>query len=100
MGRQDQSSFSSSDGAIDVLFPLEPLDQAAQIFLFQEIHAGVVYQILRITDVEAADRLPDTGLILQDLARKESAPFEKWYLRKRAQQTVLPFVESESAIAG
>ena len=50
-------------------------------------------------DPAARDREVDE-LILQDLARKESAPFEKWYLRKRAQQTVLPFVESESAIAG
>lgn len=31
------------------------------------------------------------SLILNDLARKEAPPFEKWLLRKRVQQAVLPF---------
>ena len=30
-------------------------------------------------------------LILNDLARSEVPPFDKWYLRRRAQQAVLPF---------
>jgi len=30
-------------------------------------------------------------LILQDLGRREAPPFEKWRLRKKAQQAVLPF---------
>jgi hypothetical protein len=30
-------------------------------------------------------------LILNDLARSEAPPFDKWYLRRRAQQAVLPF---------
>jgi hypothetical protein len=30
-------------------------------------------------------------LILNDLARSEVAPFDKWYLRRRAQQAILPF---------
>ena len=34
-------------------------------------------------------------LIMQDLTRKEVPSFEKWLLRKRAQQTVLPFLELE-----
>lgn len=37
-------------------------------------------------------------LILQDLARHEVPPYEKWYLRRRAQQAMLPF-ESIDAIA-
>ena len=32
-------------------------------------------------------------LILQDIANKEAAPYEKWFLRKRAQQAVLPFAD-------
>jgi hypothetical protein len=31
------------------------------------------------------------NLIRQDLATKEIPPFEKWYLRRRAQQVILPF---------
>jgi hypothetical protein len=31
------------------------------------------------------------NLIRQDLAMKEIPPFEKWYLRRRAQQVILPF---------
>jgi hypothetical protein len=31
------------------------------------------------------------ALILQDLAKKTAPPFEKWYLRRRARQAVLPF---------
>lgn len=30
-------------------------------------------------------------LVLNDLARSEVPPFEKWYLRRRAQQAMLPF---------
>lgn len=30
-------------------------------------------------------------LILQDLAKAETPPFDKWYLRRRAEQAVLPF---------
>jgi hypothetical protein len=30
-------------------------------------------------------------LILQDLARREAPPFEKWRLRQKARQAVLPF---------
>jgi len=39
---------------------------------------------------EAREREAD-GLILNDLARSEVPPFDKWYLRRRAQQAVLPF---------
>jgi hypothetical protein len=32
-------------------------------------------------------------LILQQIARKEVPTFEKWLLRKRAHQAVLPFLD-------
>jgi hypothetical protein len=38
-------------------------------------------------------------LILQDLARTEAPPFEKWQLRQRAAQAVLPFEDSHLATA-
>jgi hypothetical protein len=44
------------------------------------------------------DRIPPEAreheieqLILQDLAKKEAPPFERWLLRRRARQAVLPF---------
>jgi hypothetical protein len=39
---------------------------------------------------EARERETDE-LIIHDLARSEVPPFDKWYLRRRAQQAVLPF---------
>jgi hypothetical protein len=39
-------------------------------------------------------------LILNDLARSEVAPFDKWYLRRRAQQAVLPFVDAVMQATG
>jgi hypothetical protein len=36
------------------------------------------------------------GAIIQDIARKEAPPYEKWRLRKQAQQAVLAFVEPEA----
>jgi len=38
-------------------------------------------------------------LICQDLARREVPPFEKWYIRRRAQQAVLPFGPDVHAVA-
>lgn len=42
-------------------------------------------------------------LILQDLARTEAPPFDRWHLRYRAQQAILPFEQQaqdgESAVA-
>ena len=35
--------------------------------------------------------------IIQDLARKEAPPYEKWRMRKHAQQAVLAFNECEGA---
>ena len=35
------------------------------------------------------------GAIIQDIAKKEAPPYEKWRLRKQAQQAVLAFVEPE-----
>jgi hypothetical protein len=34
--------------------------------------------------------------IIQDIARKEAPPYEKWRLRKQAQQAVLAFTDAES----
>jgi hypothetical protein len=39
------------------------------------------------------------NLILQDLAKKHAPPFEKWRLRRRAEQAVLPFTGSESSLS-
>lgn len=38
-------------------------------------------------------------LICQDIARREVPPFEKWYIRRRAQQAVLPFGPDIHAVA-
>jgi hypothetical protein len=38
-------------------------------------------------------------LIMNDLARTEVAPFDKWYLRRRAQQAVLPFDTGDAAMS-
>jgi hypothetical protein len=35
-------------------------------------------------------------LILQDLARTEAPPFDRWHLRYRAQQATLPFSAQEN----
>jgi hypothetical protein len=39
-------------------------------------------------------------LILQDLARTEAPPFDRWHLRYRAQQAILPFANQQNAEAG
>jgi len=39
------------------------------------------------------------GSIIQDIARKEAPPYEKWRLRKQAQQAVLAFAEPEASTA-
>ncbi len=39
------------------------------------------------------------GSIIQDIAKKEAPPYEKWRLRKQAQQAVLAFADPESSIA-
>ncbi len=38
-------------------------------------------------------------LILQDLARTEAPPFDRWHLRYRAQQAILPFAGQQTAEA-
>ena len=45
--------------------------------------------------VAAAQHMEIDGAICQDIARSELPPYEKWRLRKLAQQAVLPFVEAE-----
>jgi hypothetical protein len=39
------------------------------------------------------------ALILRDLARKEAPPFERWRLRRKARQAMLPFESAESKVA-
>jgi homoaconitase/3-isopropylmalate dehydratase large subunit len=46
---------------------------------------------------EMRDREVD-DLILKDLAQSEAPPFEKWYLRRRAQQAMLPFEATEAVV--
>jgi hypothetical protein len=53
------------------------------------------------------DRLPPDvrerevdELILKDLAASEAPPFEKWYLRRRAQQAMLPFEVTDGNVPG
>jgi hypothetical protein len=35
------------------------------------------------------------NLVLQDIAKKHAPPFEKWRLRRRAEQAVLPFIQRD-----
>ena len=39
------------------------------------------------------------NLVMMDLARTEMPPYEKWYMRKRVQQTLLPFGQEDSTLA-
>lgn len=39
------------------------------------------------------------GAIIQDIAKKEAPPYEKWRLRKQAQQAVLSFADAEVSAA-
>lgn len=59
-----------------------------------------------IKQQERFDRIPSEmresqaeEMVLQDLARNEAPPFEKWYLRRRAHQVTLPFTETDAATA-
>ena len=63
-----------------------------------------------LRDQDRFKRLPEEvrqqeaeELILQDLARTEAPPFDRWHLRYRAQQAILPFEQQaqdgESAVA-
>jgi hypothetical protein len=60
----------------------EKSDQLRQQERFQRLTAAAQH-----AEVDAA--------ICQDIARSELPPYEKWRLRKQAQQAVLPFVEAE-----
>lgn len=60
----------------------EKSDQLRQQERFQRLGAT-----LQQIEIDAAIRL--------DIAKKELPPYEKWRLRKQAQQAVLPFVQAE-----
>lgn len=48
-------------------------------------------QVLQQREIDA--------LVLQDIARREAPPFDRWVLRKRVRQAVLPFsVDNEAAL--
>ena len=64
----------------------EKSDQLRQQERFQRLTAAAQH-----AEVDAA--------ICQDIARSELPPYEKWRLRKQAQQAVLPFVEAEAQSA-
>ena len=51
-------------------------------------------------DSSIRDREID-NMVRQEIVRREAPPFEKWYLRKRARQAVLPFelVQSQGQLA-
>lgn len=67
--------------------------------LSEEKRRSVTRQKLELLrDQDRFKRLPEDvrqqeieELILQDLARTEAPPFERWHLRYRAQQAILPF---------
>jgi RecA-family ATPase len=40
------------------------------------------------------------AVIFQDIARKEAPPYEKWRLRKQAQQAVLAFANPDASAGG
>jgi hypothetical protein len=59
------------------------------------------HELLR--EQERFKRLPEDlrhqeteELILQDLARTEAPPFDRWHMRYRAQQAILPFATNQS----
>jgi hypothetical protein len=59
-----------------------------------------------LRDQDRFKRLPEEvrqqeaeELILQDLARTEAPPFDRWHLRYRAQQAILPFEQDGQMIA-
>jgi hypothetical protein len=60
----------------------EKAEQLRQQERFQRLASAAQH-----TEIDAA--------ICQDIARSELPPYEKWRLRKQAQQAVLPFVEAE-----
>jgi hypothetical protein len=69
----------------------EELTDSARANLRRE-KADVFKQQSRYEKLETRMREQEIDdLICQDLARREVPPFEKWYIRRRAQQAVLPF---------
>jgi len=69
------------------------LTDARKATLRQEKAALFSHQERFLRLGEEAQQREIEQAILLDLARQEVAPFEKWRLRRRAQQAVLPFIE-------
>ena len=63
--------------------------QKAEILRQQERFQRISPEV-REREVDAA--------VVQDIAREEAPPFEKWRLRKQAQQAVLAFAAPDAAV--
>jgi len=69
----------------------EELSESARAALRKE-KAELFKQQARYEKLETRVREQEIDdLICHDIARREVPPFEKWYIRRRAQQAVLPF---------
>jgi len=74
----------------------EELPEAVRATLRKE-KADLFKQQSRYEKLEARARDQEIDdLICHEIARKEVPPFEKWYIRRRAQQAVLPFGAPET----
>jgi hypothetical protein len=64
---------------------------------FRREKAEVLRQQGRLDRLEGSLRDQEIDrLVRQELVRREAPPFEKWYLRKRVRQAVLPFEPGEA----
>ncbi len=81
--RVAESIFNDLADAKKARLRKEKAEQLRQQERFQRLAAAAQH-----AEIDAA--------ICQDIARSELPPYEKWRLRKQAQQAVLPFVEAES----
>jgi hypothetical protein len=82
-GRIAESIFNDLVEAKKARLRKEKADQLRQQERFQRLASAAQH-----AEIDAA--------ICQDIARSELPPYEKWRLRKQAQQAVLPFVETEA----
>jgi hypothetical protein len=82
-GRIAESIFNDLADAKKARLRKEKAEQLRQQERFQRLASAAQH-----AEIDAAIR--------QDIARSELPPYEKWRLRKQAQQAVLPFVEAES----
>lgn len=73
---------------------LQETPEATRLFLRKE-KLEILRQQDRLDRIAPGRREEELEeMMLQDIARREAPPFEKWRLRKRAQQALLPFTET------